>query len=173
MCSSSFLLGSRANSIQARPCCLWTYSCQGVQDESFVCSFWCEFAIQVILGRQGYLLGSCHCHCAAEPNLAVLSVGIPHRLPCLRGPYESRSFSACFLLTQRNKEDPKEGGYYYSTYKATVRRAGEFKSPTAGPVNFNEDLTGPMMNIVSMAWERIFRYDCQRTRGQKHGTSHQ
>jgi len=34
---------------------------------------------------------------------------------------------------------------------------GTFKSPTAGLVDFNNDLVGPMYESITTVWDRIFK----------------
>lgn len=60
--------------------------------------------------------------------------------------------------TQVNKENPAESGYHWAVYKATVARHGVYKSAAAGNINFNEDLTGPCYDRITLIWNQIFRY---------------
>lgn len=50
---------------------------------------------------------------------------------------------------------PSEGGLVWSTYKATVRREGEF-SGASGPRDFNADLFKPISVRLASGWERAF-----------------
>lgn len=59
---------------------------------------------------------------------------------------------------QVDKENKQAGGLHWCTYRATVRRQGVYSSPTYGQVNFNEDLTAPMYNSISIVWDKVFRY---------------
>ena len=43
-----------------------------------------------------------------------------------------------------------EGGLHWATYRATVRRDGEFR------INMNEQLSEPVFRAVSTYWERVF-----------------
>jgi hypothetical protein len=61
-------------------------------------------------------------------------------------------------LFQVNKENRQAGGLHFSTYCATVRRQGVFRSPAHGNVNFNQDLTEPMYTSISIIWDKVFRY---------------
>uniref|UniRef100_A0A8W8KI25 FHA domain-containing protein n=1 Tax=Magallana gigas TaxID=29159 RepID=A0A8W8KI25_MAGGI len=55
-----------------------------------------------------------------------------------------------------DKENKQAGGLHWCTYRATVRRQGVYSSPTYGQVNFNEDLTAPMYNSISIVWDKVF-----------------
>ncbi|KAI8519739.1 hypothetical protein Bbelb_029960 [Branchiostoma belcheri] len=54
------------------------------------------------------------------------------------------------------KENRQAGGLHYSTYKATVRRSGVYKSPTYGPIDMNEDLSSPLYNTITISWQKVF-----------------
>ncbi|KAF2768799.1 hypothetical protein EJ03DRAFT_351811 [Teratosphaeria nubilosa] len=49
-----------------------------------------------------------------------------------------------------------DGGLYWATYKATVRRQGVF-SGAAGPKDFNAELTEPVYKQLATAWEKAFQ----------------
>ncbi|WAR13060.1 SLIP-like protein [Mya arenaria] len=49
-----------------------------------------------------------------------------------------------------------EGGLSCPTYQATTRRDGVYKSPTFGPVDFNEDLAAPMCWSFAIVWGEAF-----------------
>ncbi|KAH9834261.1 Dynamin family [Teratosphaeria destructans] len=49
-----------------------------------------------------------------------------------------------------------DGGLYWATYKATVRRQGVF-SGAAGPKDFNAELTEPLYKQLATAWEKAFQ----------------
>ncbi|XP_071177089.1 titin homolog isoform X3 [Mytilus edulis] len=57
------------------------------------------------------------------------------------------------------KEDKNQGGLCFSTYKATVRRYGNFQSPTAGLIDFNENLAEPLTTSISIVWTKFFSVD--------------
>lgn len=50
-----------------------------------------------------------------------------------------------------------EGGLYWSTYKATVRRQGVY-SGASGPRDFNQELFDPISRNLATGWERAFQY---------------
>lgn len=50
-----------------------------------------------------------------------------------------------------------QGGLHYMTYKAVVRRGGQYQSPTAGLRNFNADLMNPILRKLATGWERAFQ----------------
>lgn len=50
-----------------------------------------------------------------------------------------------------------EGGLYWGTYKATVRRNGQYHSATAGHKDFNADLVSPIIKRLASHWERAFQ----------------
>ncbi|KAF2161710.1 hypothetical protein M409DRAFT_69524 [Zasmidium cellare ATCC 36951] len=50
-----------------------------------------------------------------------------------------------------------EGGLYWSTYKATVRRSGVYTSASAGHRDFNGELTEPLYKHLATAWEKTFQ----------------
>ncbi|KAK4507357.1 hypothetical protein PRZ48_001092 [Zasmidium cellare] len=50
-----------------------------------------------------------------------------------------------------------DGGLYWSTYKATVRRSGVYTSAAAGHRDFNGDLTEPLYKHLATAWEKTFQ----------------
>ncbi|KAH7412113.1 hypothetical protein DE146DRAFT_709700 [Phaeosphaeria sp. MPI-PUGE-AT-0046c] len=50
-----------------------------------------------------------------------------------------------------------EGGLFWATYKATVRRNGQYHSSTAGHKDFNADLVSPIVKKLATGWERAFQ----------------
>ncbi|PIB00380.1 hypothetical protein CB0940_01806 [Cercospora beticola] len=48
------------------------------------------------------------------------------------------------------------GGLHWGTYRATVRRSGVF-SGSAGPRDFNADLTEPIYRQLATTWEKVFQ----------------
>ncbi|KAF2212230.1 hypothetical protein CERZMDRAFT_67917 [Cercospora zeae-maydis SCOH1-5] len=48
------------------------------------------------------------------------------------------------------------GGLHWSTYRATVRRSGVF-SGSAGPRDFNAELTEPIYRQLATIWEKVFQ----------------
>ncbi|KAM3415957.1 hypothetical protein BST61_g9447 [Cercospora zeina] len=48
------------------------------------------------------------------------------------------------------------GGLHWGTYRATVRRSGVF-SGSAGPRDFNSDLTEPIYRQLATIWEKVFQ----------------
>ncbi|KAJ4310762.1 hypothetical protein N0V94_008285 [Neodidymelliopsis sp. IMI 364377] len=48
------------------------------------------------------------------------------------------------------------GGLPWSSYKATVRRNGIFRSTTVGKCDFNSDLVDPIVKKLATGWERAF-----------------
>ena len=57
-----------------------------------------------------------------------------------------------------NRENRAAGGLHFMTYRATTHRMGTFKSPTAGLVDFNNDLAGPIYESIMVIWDRIFKW---------------
>ncbi|XP_052063102.1 uncharacterized protein LOC127702839 [Mytilus californianus] len=57
------------------------------------------------------------------------------------------------------KDEKHKGGLCFSTYNATVRRYGNFKSPTSGLIDFNEDLAEPLTTSISIVWTKFFSVD--------------
>lgn len=49
-----------------------------------------------------------------------------------------------------------EGGLFWATYKATVRRQGVY-SGASGPRDFNQDLFEPISRSLATGWERAFQ----------------
>ncbi|KAI0200253.1 hypothetical protein F4808DRAFT_470663 [Astrocystis sublimbata] len=49
-----------------------------------------------------------------------------------------------------------QGGLFWSTYKATVRRSGVY-SGACGPRDFNQDLFDPISRNLAPGWERAFQ----------------
>ena len=54
-----------------------------------------------------------------------------------------------------NRNDRPQGGLYWATYKAVVRRDGCFTN-AQGLHDFNEELTEPIIRHVAGPWEKIF-----------------
>ncbi|KAI8946002.1 hypothetical protein F4801DRAFT_566054 [Xylaria longipes] len=50
-----------------------------------------------------------------------------------------------------------EGGLFWSTYKATVRRQGVYCG-ASGPRDFNQDLFDPISRNLATGWERAFQH---------------
>jgi hypothetical protein len=50
-----------------------------------------------------------------------------------------------------------EGGLFWGTYKAIVRRDGVYQSRVAGHRDFNLDLVNPIMKKLATSWERAFQ----------------
>lgn len=50
-----------------------------------------------------------------------------------------------------------EGGLFWATYKAVVRRDGTYHSSTAGFKDFNADLVEPISKRLATGWERTFQ----------------
>ncbi|KAI1170844.1 hypothetical protein F4777DRAFT_91817 [Nemania sp. FL0916] len=50
----------------------------------------------------------------------------------------------------------REGGMYWATYKATVRRQGVYCG-ASGPRDFNQDLFDPISRNLASGWERAFQ----------------
>ncbi len=57
-----------------------------------------------------------------------------------------------------NRHDRADGGLYWATYNAVVRRDGSFTNAN-GQHDFNEQLTEPIIRHVAGQWEKIF---CRR-----------
>ncbi|KAJ4289692.1 hypothetical protein N0V90_011021 [Kalmusia sp. IMI 367209] len=53
--------------------------------------------------------------------------------------------------------DRSQGGLYYMTYKAVVRRGGSYHSPAAGHREFNAELLDPITKRLATGWERAFQ----------------
>lgn len=49
-----------------------------------------------------------------------------------------------------------EGGMYWQTYRATLKRKGQYHG-AAGPRNFNRDLLKPIIPPLASAWENTFQ----------------
>jgi hypothetical protein len=58
--------------------------------------------------------------------------------------------------SRRNKHhrSPDQNGVHYGTYFATVRRDGCYVSPSAGPVDFNQELCDPMEKEFGANWQQ-------------------
>ncbi|KAI5795262.1 hypothetical protein EDC01DRAFT_654675 [Geopyxis carbonaria] len=54
-----------------------------------------------------------------------------------------------------DRSNPPAGGYYWSTYKAIVRRNGAYTNGN-GHHNFNERLAEPVVKAIATNWERVF-----------------
>ncbi|KAH8716864.1 hypothetical protein GQ44DRAFT_624695 [Phaeosphaeriaceae sp. PMI808] len=50
-----------------------------------------------------------------------------------------------------------DGGLMWGTYKAIVRRDGQYHSATAGHRDFNADLVNPIVKKLATGWERTFQ----------------
>lgn len=50
----------------------------------------------------------------------------------------------------------RDGGYYWSTYKATCRRDGHYTGGRRGEVAFNGDLARPIFDLISTTWDQLF-----------------
>ncbi|XP_064410323.1 uncharacterized protein LOC106703612 [Latimeria chalumnae] len=50
------------------------------------------------------------------------------------------------------------GGFRYSTYKAICARHGVFNSSSFGQINFNEELSAPMLVAISGIWNEVFNH---------------
>lgn len=50
-----------------------------------------------------------------------------------------------------------DGGLFWGTYKAVVRRDGSYHSATAGHRDFNADLVNPIIKKLATGWERAFQ----------------
>ncbi|XP_006822032.2 uncharacterized protein LOC102804676 [Saccoglossus kowalevskii] len=48
------------------------------------------------------------------------------------------------------------GGYHSATYRATVNRDGVYNSPTAGAIDFNQDLSEPVYSSIVIEWDKLF-----------------
>jgi hypothetical protein len=48
------------------------------------------------------------------------------------------------------------------TYRATCRRNGMYSSPTAGMINFNEELSEPIYRLISVNWDNFFAVQLQK-----------
>ncbi|XP_070574602.1 myosin-2 heavy chain-like isoform X2 [Ptychodera flava] len=62
-----------------------------------------------------------------------------------------------------NKENRSVGGLHWATYKATVKRNGAYNSATAGPIDFNQDLSEPMYSSIMIQWDKVFSGVLMRT----------
>ncbi|KAI0470344.1 hypothetical protein F4859DRAFT_522828 [Xylaria cf. heliscus] len=61
------------------------------------------------------------------------------------------------LLDHLEEGAPRgEGGLFWATYKATVRRQGVY-SGASGPRDFNQDLFDPISRNLASGWERAFQ----------------
>lgn len=70
----------------------------------------------------------------------------------------ARAEQAAMSTQKKWGAKPAEGGYYWATYKATVRphRLGEYKSGSAGEINMNSALAGPLLDAISVMWDNTF-----------------
>ncbi|XP_069077153.1 nuclear GTPase SLIP-GC isoform X2 [Pleurodeles waltl] len=48
------------------------------------------------------------------------------------------------------------GGYSYPTYKAVCSRQGVYTSVAYGPIDFNEQLSEPLVNSITLMWKEVF-----------------
>ncbi|KAF8438219.1 hypothetical protein BGX38DRAFT_1273714 [Terfezia claveryi] len=49
-----------------------------------------------------------------------------------------------------------EGGMHWSTYKAVCRHNGCYSSMARGPLDFNSNLSDPLIKVIAADWERTF-----------------
>ncbi|KAL0020935.1 hypothetical protein WJX79_001191 [Trebouxia sp. C0005] len=114
------------------------------------------------------------CHAAFKTELAKLQAAAKELLAswkfvlehdCTQGSISPRLFSGAEAAENRADSTQakwgahrRDGGYYWGTYKATVRpaRNGVYKSNACGEVNFNADLARPILDGISMQWETLF-----------------
>ncbi|DBA74384.1 TPA: hypothetical protein ACH3X1_011148 [Trebouxia sp. C0004] len=114
------------------------------------------------------------CHAAFKTELAKLQVAAKELLAswkfmlehdCTQGSISPRLLSGAEAAENRAVSTQakwgahkKDGGYYWATYKATVRpaRNGVYKSGACGEINFNADLAKPILDGISMQWETLF-----------------
>lgn len=62
------------------------------------------------------------------------------------------------LATSTGWGAPKDqGGLYWASYKATVKRDGVFQSAAAGLRDFNADLAEPLYKQLASSWEKAFQ----------------
>ncbi|XP_060681232.1 uncharacterized protein LOC132815894 isoform X2 [Hemiscyllium ocellatum] len=59
-------------------------------------------------------------------------------------------------------------GYPYPTYRAACERNGSFTSPACGPVDFNEELTHPMLTLLLEVWDEVFSESVLRSKSLLH-----
>lgn len=52
------------------------------------------------------------------------------------------------------------------TYRATCRRNGMYSSPTAGMINFNEELSEPVYRLISVNWDNFFAVQVTKILGE-------
>lgn len=57
--------------------------------------------------------------------------------------------------SRHHERSPTSNGLHYMTYKATVRRSGDYVSASAGEVSMNQELVDPMEKAFSADWQRI------------------
>ncbi len=55
----------------------------------------------------------------------------------------------------KSERAPDKNGLYYMTYKAVTRRDGVYTSPSAGAVDFNQELCDPMEKEFSTEWQSV------------------
>ncbi|KAG2488032.1 hypothetical protein HYH03_013338 [Edaphochlamys debaryana] len=48
------------------------------------------------------------------------------------------------------------GSMHWCTYITAIRKEGDFKSPKRGPIDFNGDLAGPILDRVALCWNELF-----------------
>ncbi|KAL4423152.1 hypothetical protein ABPG77_007805, partial [Micractinium sp. CCAP 211/92] len=53
-------------------------------------------------------------------------------------------------------DPPRQGGYYWGTYKATVKRGGDYTGGVRGEVSFNGDLSAPLLDAIVVDWDNAF-----------------
>ncbi|KAL0055055.1 hypothetical protein WJX82_006331 [Trebouxia sp. C0006] len=114
------------------------------------------------------------CHAAFKTELAKLQAAAKELLgswkfvlehDCTQGSISPRLFSGAEAAENKAESTQakwgahkRDGGYYWATYKATVRpaRNGVYKSNACGEINFNADLARPILDGISMQWETLF-----------------
>jgi hypothetical protein len=52
------------------------------------------------------------------------------------------------------------------TYRATCKRNGMYSSPTAGMINFNEELSEPVYRLLSVNWDNFFAVQVTKILGE-------
>ncbi|EFN59293.1 hypothetical protein CHLNCDRAFT_137642 [Chlorella variabilis] len=99
---------------------------------------------------------------AEQLDTLVLSEGLSPRIESGAGRAESKAvatavnWGAPVMRAAGSRGGRVGGGLYWGTYKATVKRGGDYTSPTAGEISFNGDLAAPILDSIAVEWDNTF-----------------
>ncbi|PSC69626.1 tat pathway signal sequence [Micractinium conductrix] len=88
---------------------------------------------------------------AEQLDALVLGKGLSPRLEAGAARAETVA-----LPTSAKWADWKTGGYRWATYKACVKRGGDYTGGVRGDISFNGDLAGPILDAIAVEWDNTF-----------------